>query len=70
MLTMNYRMVDVLNAYQLEVGDLIGIAKSVVKIISITPTKDGFILVYEDEYNEKDVLEIFDDERFEFFILS
>jgi hypothetical protein len=68
MLTMNYRMVDVLNAYQLEVGDLIGIAKSVVKIISIIPTKEGFILIHEDEYGEKDVLEIFDDERFELFI--
>ena len=70
MLTMDYRMVDVLNANQLEENDLIGIAESVVKIISITPTKEGFILIHEDEYGEKDVLEIFDDEQFELFILE
>ena len=70
MLVMDYRMVDVLNANQLEENDLIGIAESVVKIISITPTKEGFILIHEDEYGEKDVLEIFDDEQFELFILE
>jgi len=70
MLTMDYRMVDVLNADQLEVGDLIGIAGGVAKIDSITPTRHGFILIYEDDYNEKDVLEIFDHEQFELFVLE
>ncbi len=53
MLTMDYRMVDVLNADQLEEGDLIGIADSIVKIISITPTSEGFVLINEDEYGEQ-----------------
>ena len=57
--SMDYRFVDILNANQLEVGDLIGIAGGVAKIDSITPTRHGFILIYEDDYNEKDVLEIF-----------
>ena len=70
MLTMDYRMVDVLNADQLEVGDLIGIAGGVAKIVSITPTKYGFILIYEDEYSEKDVLEIFDHEQFDLYVLE
>jgi hypothetical protein len=70
MLTMDYRFVDVLNADQLEEGDLIGIADEVVKIVSITPMKDGFAIVHENEFGEKDVLEIFDDERFELFILE
>jgi hypothetical protein len=70
MLTMDYRFVDVLNADQLEENDLIGIADEVVKIVSITPMKDGFAIVHENEFGEKDVLEIFDDERFELFILE
>ena len=70
MLTMDYRMVDVLNSDQLEVNDLIGIGDEVVKIISITTTKNGFALIHENEFGEKDVLEIFDDEQFELFILE
>ena len=70
MLTMDYRLVDTLNADQLEPEDLIGIAGGVAKIVSITPTKYGFILIYEDEYNEKDVLEIFDHEQFDLYVLE
>jgi hypothetical protein len=67
---MDYRLVDVLNADQLEVNDLIGIASEVVKLISITPTKNGFELEIENEFGEKDVIEISDDEQFELFILE
>jgi len=70
MLTMDYRMVDVLNADQLEVSDLIGIADEIVKIISIAPLSDGFSLVIENEFGEKDLIEILDDEQFELFILE
>ena len=70
MLTMDYRLVDTLNADQLEPGDLIGIAEGVVKIISITSIKYGFALIFEDEYGEKDVLEIFDHEKFELYVLK
>jgi hypothetical protein len=67
---MDYRMVDVLNADQLEVSDLIGIADEIVKIISIAPLSDGFSLVIENEFGEKDLIEILDDEQFELFILE
>jgi len=70
MLAMDYRLVDTLNADQLEPGDLIGIAGSVVKIISITPIKYGFALIFEDVYGEKDVLEIFDHEKFDLYVLE
>jgi hypothetical protein len=70
MKTMDYRMVDVLNADQLEVSDLIGIADEIVKIISIAPLSDGFSLVIENEFGEKDLIEILDDEQFELFILE
>ena len=69
--SMDYRFVDILNADQLEVGDLIGLGiAGIVKIISITPMKDGFSLIIENEFNEKEDVEIFDDEKFELFILN
>ena len=69
--SMDYRFVDILNADQLEVGDLIGLGiAGIVKIISITPTKDGFSLIIENEFNEKEDVEILDDEKFELFILG
>ena len=70
MLTMDYRLVDVLNSYQLEVGDLIGLGDEVIKINSIAPIKDGFSLEIENEFGEKDVIEIGDSEQFELFIFG
>jgi len=70
MLTMDYRMVDVLNADQLEVDDLIGFADEVVKIISKEPLSNGFSLVIENEFGEKDLIEILDSDQFELFILE
>ena len=68
---MDYRFVDILNADQLEVGDLIGLGiVGIVKIISIAPTRDGFALVIENEFNEKEDVEILDNEKFELFILG
>ena len=68
---MDYRFVDILNADQLEVGDLIGLGIiGIVKIVSITPTKDGFTLVINNEFDEKEDVEIFDNEKFELFILE
>jgi hypothetical protein len=70
MLTMDYRMVDVLNADQLEVGDLIGLGEDIVKIISIASTKLGYELEIENEFGEKDVVNVFDEEQFELYILE
>ena len=70
MLTMDYRLVDVLNADQLEVGDLIGLGEDIVKILLIASTEDGFNLSIENEFGEREVIEILDDEQFELFILE
>ena len=70
MLAMDYHLVDTLNADQLEPDDLIGIAGGIGKIVSITPIKYGYALIFEDEYGEKDVLEIFDHEKFELYVLK
>ena len=70
MLTMDYRLVDVLNSDQLEVDDLIGLGEDIVKIISIASLADGFSLEIENEFGEKEIVEISDDEQFELFILE
>ncbi len=71
MLTMDYRFVDILNADQLEAGDLIALGIiGIVKVISTTPTKNGFSIVIENEFNEKEDVEILDDEKFELFVLE
>ena len=70
MLTMDYRLVDILNADQLEVEDLIGVADEVVKIISIASLPEGFSLEVENEFGEKDFIEVNYDEQFELFILE
>jgi hypothetical protein len=68
---MDYRFVDILNADQLEVGDLIGLGiVGIVEIISIDSIKDGFSLVVLNEFDEKEDVEISDDEKFELFILE
>jgi len=69
--SMDYRFVDILNADQLEVGDLIGLGIiGIVEIISIAPTRNGFSLVVLNEFDEKEDVEISDDEKFELFILE
>jgi hypothetical protein len=67
---MDYRLVDVLNADQLEVGDLIGLNDEIVKLIEIAPARFGFVLTYENEFGEKEIADITDDEQFELFILE
>jgi hypothetical protein len=70
MLTMDYRLVDVLNSDQLEIGDLIGLNDEIVKLIEIAPAKFGFVITYENEFGEKEIADITDDEQFELFILE
>jgi hypothetical protein len=67
---MDYRLVDVLNVDQLEVDDLIGIDDEVVRVVFIDSLKDGYILTFEDEFGEKDFIEVSDDEQFDFYILE
>ena len=69
--SMDYRFVDILNADQLEVGDLIGLGIiGIVEIISIDSIKDGFALVINNEFDEKEDVEIFDNEKFELYLLN
>lgn len=65
---MDYVRVDILNANQLEVDDLIGFGDEVVKIISIHEEDIGFTAEIENDFGERDIVEIGDDEKFELFI--
>ena len=67
-IAMDYRLADVLNADQLEADDLIGFGEDIVKIISIVSLKDGYSLEIENEFGEKDIIEISDDEQFELYV--
>jgi hypothetical protein len=67
---MDYRFVDILNADQLEVGDLIGWNSEVVKIIAISSLHYGYSLVIENEFGEKDSIDISEDEKIELFIFE
>ena len=64
----DFRLVDILNADQLEVGDLIGLNDEVVRVIEIAPANFGYVITYENEFGEKEISDITDDERFELFI--
>ena len=68
--SMDYRLVDTLNADQLEVGDLIGLADEVIEIIEITPLQNGFALTVKNDFHEKDLVEISDDEQFDLYVLD
>jgi hypothetical protein len=69
-INMDYRMIDVLNSDQLEVDDLIDLNGEIVKVISLSPLRYGFALTYEDEFGEKDIVDILDDETFDLYILE
>ena len=70
MLTMEYRLVDILNADQLEVGDLIGLSDEVVEVLDVKPHDEGFTLTFKNDFDEKDEIEISYDEQFELFVYN
>lgn len=67
---MDYRMVDVLNSDQLEVDDLIDLNGEIVKVVSLAPMRFGFALTFENEFGEKDIIDILDDDTFDLYILE
>jgi hypothetical protein len=69
-INMDYRMVDVLASDQLEVDDLIDLNGEIVKVIALSPLRYGFALTFENEFGEKDIIDILDDETFDLYILE
>ena len=69
-LDVDYRLADVLNVNQLEVGDLVGLDNEVVEIIEISSLANGYAITFRNDYDEKDIVEVSDDEQFELFVLD
>jgi len=67
--SMDYYLADVLNSDQLEINDLIGLGSEVVKILLIQPTKTGLLLTIENEFGEKDEVEIKDEDKIELYVI-
>ena len=64
----DFTNVDVLNADQLEVGDLIGIGGEIVKVLAIAPLHYGFNLAIENNFGEKDFVDVREDDTFKLYI--
>jgi hypothetical protein len=64
----DFTAVDTLNADQLEVGDLIGIGEEIVRVLAIAPLHYGFNIEIENNFGEKDFIDISEDDRFELYI--
>ena len=67
---MDYYLADVLNSDQLEINDLIGWNSEIVKILLIQPTKTGLLLTIENEFGEKDEIEIKDEDKIELYVVK
>lgn len=65
---MDYRVVDILNANQLEVDDLIGLGDEMVRIIAIHELENGYALTVENDFGERDAIEVNDNEQFELYM--
>lgn len=64
----DFTCVDVLNADQLEIGDLIGIGGEIVKVIGIAPLHYGFNLDIENNFGERDFVDVSEDDTFKLYI--
>jgi hypothetical protein len=67
--TMEYAFVDVLNADQLMVDDLVEIEDDIVQIIAITSLSNGYAIGYQNDFGEKDLLEVDDYAQFNLYVM-
>ena len=69
-INMDYRLVDVLNVDQLEIGDFVEINDEVVSITNISPIRFGFAIEYQNEFGEKDIIDFDDYSKLNLFVLD
>ena len=67
---MDYVQVDILMADQLEVGDFILLENEVVSIINISSLPDGYVLEIENDFGEREIVDIEEDSYFPLMILQ
>ena len=68
MMNMDFKKVDVLNVDQLEIDDYISVNGDIVQITGITPLSDGYAIMYLDDYDETDLIEVDDYATFSWYI--
>jgi hypothetical protein len=68
MINMEFKKVDVLNVDQLEVDDYISVNGDIVQITGITPLSDGYAIMYLDDYDETDLIEVDDYATFNWYV--
>lgn len=66
---MEYAFVDVLNVDQLMVDDLVKIEDDIVQIIGITSLSNGYAIGYQNDFGERDIVEVDDYEQFDLYVL-
>ncbi len=70
MLSMKLQHVDILNVDQLEIDDFIELEdNTIVQVLQVQTTKDGYVINYLDEYDEDGMIEVSDDARFNWYVL-
>ena len=67
---MEYLFVDVLNVDQLMVNDLIKIEDDIVQVIGIASLPNGYAISYENDFGEKDIVEVDDYEQFNLYVMQ
>jgi hypothetical protein len=68
MLNMEFKKVDVLNVDQLEIDDYISVNGEIVQVVGITPLADGYVIMYLDNYDEEDLIEVDDYATFNWYV--
>jgi hypothetical protein len=67
---MDYVKVDILNAGQLEVDDLILIDDEVVSIVEIVSLADGYTLEVINDFGEREVIQVEEYQQFDLMMLQ
>ena len=67
MKTMDFKKVDTLNVDQLEIDDFISVNGEIVQVVGITPLSDGYAIMYLDNYEESDLIEVDDYSTFNLY---
>ena len=68
MKTMDFKKVDTLNVDQLEIDDFISVNGEIVQVVAITPLSDGYAIMYLDNYDETDLIEVDDYATFNWYV--
>ena len=67
---MEYALVDVLNVDQLMVDDLVEIEGDIVQIIAIGSLPTGYAIGYQNDFGEKELVEVDDYARFNLYVMK